>query len=153
MRYLACTFQFKKQGGAGYIVGGYGRDYEAYYENFIYSIVNNTQDSQFCPYQSEYKDRLSKLKEILEKIGLNKRQFESIIDADIYLFGLIYFVVLEDKQIDGGKKDELFDKLEEAVRVCKEGGYGEWHRKTPSALKYLRFRIWKSIEIYGKYLQ
>lgn len=153
VRYLACTFQVKKQGGVGYIVGGYGRDYEAYYEDFIYSVVNDAQDSQFCPYQPEYKDRLSKLKEILEKIGLNKRQFESIIDADFYLFGLVYFVVLEGKQIDGTRKDELFNDLEKAIDECKNNPEtGERHKKTPSALKYLRFRIWKSIAVYENYV-
>ena len=153
VRYLACTFQYKKQGSEGNIVKGYGRNYEAYYEDFIYSIVNDTQNPQFCPYQPEYKDRLSNLKEILEKIGLDKRQFESIIDADIYLFGLVYFVILDGKRIDGSKKDELFTKLDNAIDECKNNpDTGERHRKTPSALKYLRTRIDKSIEVYGKYL-
>lgn len=43
----------------------------------------------------------------------------SIIDADMYLFGVIYTIVFAGKEIDTTKKDELHEKINEKVREYK----------------------------------
>ena len=75
------------------------------------------------------------------------RIFTSIIDADIYLFGLIYYTIVEGKTISITEKIPF--KIKEKVDAFKRNNK---HIKSPSALKYLRSRIQTSINIYKNYL-
>lgn len=100
------------------------------------------------------KNRLQFFDAELKTFGLDKKVFPSIIDADIYMFGLIYYILLKNKQLDATKKENLFNDLNTKINELKENpNTGYLHKKTPSALKYLRQRILESINIYGKYLK
>jgi hypothetical protein len=81
-------------------------------------------------------------------LKLPNQQFTTIIELDIFLFGLIYYILFENKEIDIDEKDALIKELEDASSVFKNN-YA--HSKAPSALKYLKERIDKSIEIAEKY--
>ena len=72
------------------------------------------------------------------------KKFNSIIDADIYLFGLIYYTIANHKRIS--ITEHIFSEIQENVQELKKDNK---HTKSPSALKYLRSRIQTSIDIYG----
>ena len=69
---------------------------------------------------------------------------------DVALFGLVYYVVFEEKNIDFDKKDEISKEIANCVGNYKNEYL---HKKNPSAFKYLRERVSKSIGIYRKYVK
>ena len=153
VRYLALLFQYNKNGYDS-VAKNYGRKLEEYYEKFIDAMINQNNDSDFTAYDDIYKNRLQTFDAELKTFELDKKVFPSIIDADIYMFGLIYFILLKNKQLDETKKENLFNDLNTKINELKENpSTGYLHKKTPSALKYLRQRIFESINIYGKYLK
>ena len=125
---------------------------EDYYETYIYSVVGEKDSPIFGKFtdifaDKDYKFQLDVLNRYIDELGYRKR-YQSIIDLDIYFFGLIYFVVFEKKTLDLTRKDVFIDKLEKAIRIVKNDYY---HTKSPACLKYLHERISKSITIYRTY--
>ena len=78
-----------------------------------------------------------------EKIG----QFTSVIDADYWLFGLIYMILFEGKTSLVGSPDELGAEIQMRVKAVKKK-----HQDRPNQLTHLRQRLNESIEIYKKYV-
>ena len=78
-----------------------------------------------------------------EKIG----QFTSVIDADYWLFGLIYMILFEGKTSLVGFPDELRAEIQMRVKAVKKK-----HQDRPNQLTHLRQRLNESIEIYKKYV-
>ena len=66
----------------------------------------------------------------------------------MYLFGLVYKIVFQNKGIDIDKKTILINELNSRIENFK--GVTN-HLKSPASLKYLRERINDSIEVYNKY--
>ena len=66
----------------------------------------------------------------------------------MYLFGLVYKVVFENKEIDLNKKTELVEELNTKIVDLKRNLA---HTKSPSNLNHLKNRVASSIEIYNKY--
>ncbi|MDB4920047.1 MAG: hypothetical protein JWQ54_2030 [Mucilaginibacter sp.] len=67
----------------------------------------------------------------------------------MYLSGLIYLIVFENKFIDNARRDELKAEIDAKVAQFRRD---EGHKKAPSALKYLKERIDSSVVIYRKYV-
>jgi len=129
----------------------YGRKLEEYYEEYIYSIAGENSSRMFDDFSTifpdnNYNPRFEVLNQSIKSLSTN--QFLSIIDSDMYLFGLIYVIVFENKTIDINRIDSLKQRLTAKIDVFKND-YS--HRKTPSALKYIRARIDESIRIYKNY--
>lgn len=153
VRYLSLLSQYKKDGNSGKVARGYKSQMEKYYEEYIYSVAGENTFSMFADFSvtfpgMEYKARFERLKQTINSLEMPK-QFSSIIDLDIYLFGLICIIVFEDKTIDVSKKGELKQELEDEIQEFK---VDPRHAKSPSALKYLKSRIDTSVEIYKKYV-
>lgn len=152
VRFLALLSQYAKDGNSNRIARGYKQKMETYYEEYIYSVVGENTSllfknfSEIFPDQ-KYKPRFDNLEKIITDLDIPK-QFSSIIDLDIYLLGIIYTTVFEDKKINISKKIQLFEELDAEIAKIKSD---EAHKKAPSALKYLKERINSSIEIYKKY--
>lgn len=72
-----------------------------------------------------------------EKItSLNITQnFPSIINLDVYFFGLIYETAFKNKALDETQIDTLKNRQDNTIREFKEN---ENHKKSPHALKYMR---------------
>lgn len=79
---------------------------------------------------SEYKPRFELLEQTINSLEISK-YFSSIIDMDVYLFGLMYLIVFENKTIDVVEKTErrmlanrigrvelLKKKLQKAEKEC-----------------------------------
>lgn len=152
VRYLSLLSQYKKDGNSGRVARGYKPQMEKYYEEYIYSVVGENASPMFADFpitfpDKEFKTRFERLKQTINLLEIPK-QFPSIIDLDLYLFGLTYTIAFEDKSLDTSKKEDLKKELEDEIKVFKEDLR---HAKAPSALKYLKSRIDASIEIYKKY--
>lgn len=156
IKYLSLLSQYKKDGKVDRLAYGYsdsrGKSLESYYEEYIYSIVNDDATDLFEKFASifperNYQERFNNLKQIIELL-FDTKEFSSIIDLDVYLFGLVYKVVFENKYIDISKKEQLLDELKGVIESLKKD---DSHKKSPGNLKYLKERIKQSIEVYNKY--
>lgn len=154
VRYLSLLFQFHKDTNANRIARGFKLVMESYYERFIYAVVNNTDDGLFARFtdvfpNDDYAPLYARLRETIAAVEIPK-EYTSIIDMDVYLFGLMYVILFEKKTIDDSRKADLKAELERMVRGFKGDSA---HTKAPAALKYLRARITESITIYQRYCQ
>jgi uncharacterized protein with ParB-like and HNH nuclease domain len=150
VRYLSLLFQYCKDNKIYNVAKNYGRHMEEYYEIFIYSSVGKDDSSMFKKISdvftdNEYQATIDILQESIKFLEI--KTFSSIIDADMYLLGLVYEVVFNKKKIDPEKKDRLKNDLDSKTKELKADSS---HAKTPSLLKYLRGRLASSLEIYGK---
>lgn len=135
---------------------------ENYYADYVSYIVNLEQDDRTDKFNKFdfnrtfpnndwlqlYDSLYNSLDSIKVQLGLDaKRQaFTSWVDADYWLFGLIYFVLFERKTIQFEKK--LIDAL---AKVIKEKRDDENYSKNTNRLNNLRNRIQSSIDIYSAY--
>lgn len=135
---------------------------ENYYADYVSYIVNLEQDDRIDKFNKFdfnrtfpnndwlqlYDSLYNSLNSIKVQLGLDaKRQaFTSWVDADYWLFGLIYFVLFERKTIQFEKK--LIDVL---AKVIKEKRDDENYSKNTNRLNNLRNRIQSSIDIYSAY--
>ena len=151
VRYLSLLSQYHKEQRVDNLAKYYGRKLEEYYEEYIYSIAGENSSKMFDDFSTifpdnNYNPRFEVLNQSIKSLSTN--QFLSIIDSDMYLFGLIYVIVFENKTIDINRIDSLKQRLTAKIDVFKND-YS--HRKTPSALKYIRARIDESLRIYKNY--
>lgn len=152
VRYLAMISQFQKN-GLDKIARGYTKTMEIYYENFIYAVVDGKATEEFINLSDkiqdlEYQARMKVLETIVSEMELVKL-FDSIIVADMYMFGLIYHIIFEDKKIECDKYDEYKQKIQDIISSMKAD---KRHYKNPSALKHLKIRIDKSITTCGEFV-
>ena len=135
---------------------------ENYYADYVSYIVNLEQDDRtdkFNKFDFDktfpnndwlqlYDSLYSSLNSIKEQLGLDaKRQaFTSWVDADYWLFGLIYFVLFERKTIQFEEK-----LIGELAKVIKEKRDDDNYSKNTNRLNNLRDRIQSSIDIYSAY--
>lgn len=153
VRFFALLAQYDKDGNANKVARGFATKMESYYEEYIYSVVGEKESDVFKSFLSIFPDgnyqvRFEKLEEAMQELEL-KREYPSIIDVDMFFFGLIYSVLFRDKSIDISKKTELHTEVEAKIGQFKGN---ERHKKAPAALKYLKERIISSIEIYTRYI-
>ncbi len=153
VRFLSLLSQYNKDGNSARIARGYKQKMEKYYEEYIYSVVGEQDSPLFKNFSEifphdEYMDLIDTLGLTLNELDISK-QYSSIIDADVYLFGLIYNIIFLHKTIDVAQADGLKGELEAKIADFKNDVN---HKKAPGALKYLKARIDVSIEIYSKYL-
>lgn len=153
VRFMALLSQYAINDNGNGIARGFKPRMEEYYEEYIYSVVGDRPSTLFKDFNtifpdSEYAGRFDRLDTTIHGLDIPK-PFTSIIETDIYLFGLIYCIVFENKSLDLTKKDELNTRLQISVEECREDA---GHKRAPSALKYLRARIDSSIEIYDQFI-
>ncbi len=156
VRYLALLSQYKKDKTADELGKRFAGKMEKYYEEYIYFTVGEEdsnifiKDSELFKDKKEYKKMYINLKESLKELELFKK-YSSIIDVDITLFGLIYFIVFEKKEIDYTKKESIFKEINKEIEKIRREDTK--HVKNPAAFKYLRYRVKRSIEIYARYVK
>lgn len=160
VRYLAILDSFEKQDyDIKKVAAGKGNRLEQFYEDYVYNIA---EEGDF-----DFDNKISLLDENL-KLDFYPRDFLSIIDADIYMFGLIYFSIFQEKKLNVSKINNLCSKLKNKIEELKKfkiqpgevyDGYiylegydfGYYHQKNPNALKYIRIRLRESLELYKEY--
>ncbi len=151
VRFLSLLSQFRNDKTANNVARSYKQNMEKYYEEYIYSVITDV-DSKYGKFttifpEKKYEVRISNLQEIATTLDIPK-QFASIIDLDMYFFGLVYIVVFENKKITAGTENNLKHEIEGKIEAFKNDPS---HTRAPSNLGHLRARISSSIEIYEKY--
>lgn len=158
VKYLSLLSQYKKDGRTNRLAYGYSgkrgskKNMETYYEEYIYSVVGENTSNLFADFNTifqngDYQSRFDKLKETIDSL-FDKKEFTSIIDLDVYLFGLVYKIVFENKSIDENKKEELLNDLKSKIAEFRDD---KNHKKSPANFNHLKNRIGSSIDIYNKY--
>lgn len=153
VRYLSILSQYKQDGSTGRIARGYKQRMETYYEEYIYSVAGENSSSLFVDFLSifpdkDFKPRFQRLSQAITALEL-PTQFTSIIEIDMYFFGLINSIVFEDTMINESDKEELKQELNDKINEFRAD---DPHAKSPAALKYLKSRIHSSVEIYQKHI-
>ena len=152
VRFFALLSEYKKYGGSEHIARSYKQKMEKYYEEYIYSAINDS-DGKYGKFSTifpgkQYKSRLETLQSTLNQMKIAEK-FSSIIDLDMYFFGLIYNIVFLGKVIEVEKIEMLRGSVDLKITELKKDAQ---HVRAPGHLKYLRLRIDASINIYNKYV-
>lgn len=151
-RYLSLLSAYKKAGRENTIAATYKSRMETYYETYIYTVVNDDDSPIFGKYSDVFPNRdydtdIERLKQMLSELEI-PHEYPSIIDMDVYMFGLIYITMFQKNNVDVTRQEELKRRLEGVISQFKRDAS---HKKSPSAQKHLRARIKKSIMIYSSY--
>ena len=118
VRYLALLSQYYKDNDPNRLARGYNRRMEDYYEKYIYFCIGEENSEMFEIKNDNYESSFANLRRAMSKLDLLK-QYDSIIDVDVALFGLAYYVVFEEKNIDFDKKDEISKEIANCVENYK----------------------------------
>ena len=125
-------------------------------------MVNESKNDNFPVFKNlfpdnNYQGQMKKLTEAIDALRLMDVDLLSIIDMDVYYFGLIYHVFIKKREVEYQQRDSLVNELRQKVaeikHIDREHPGSNFHVKNPAALKYLRMRIRASIEIYRSYLK
>lgn len=163
VRYLSMLSQFDGKNVKNIMVGYSSfASRESYYVDYVSYLLNLEQEDRVDKFnrfdfkqtfgENGWQIRFQKLRETLQKL---KRQinfdskfpdvFRSWVDADYWLFGLIYWVVF--KGIDINIDKELGKDINTRIEYKKDG-----YSRTPNLLKNIRERLAESVSIYKKYI-
>lgn len=150
LRLLALVFDYSKNNDSSKVMKGYKTKSEIYYEIFISDTVNpNSASGMFKKITdviptADIEAKMNALKEEWIKLSM-PHELSSIIDVDMYMLGLIYWVLIKQRQLDDAKIENLKIRLIDKIRQFKRDSS---HTKSPASLKYLRERITASINAY-----
>lgn len=155
VRCLAFLSQYKKQNTESHIaVKCYRQEQlEQWYEDYINAVVEDTDSPRFGKFSTligkeNIPQRMQNLSQYVDALGYAK-QFGSIIEADLYNFGLIYYVVVCGYTL---KEDKYEDLKAGIVAKYDEMKAVDAHRRSPGKVTYLRTRIKESITAYKDYV-
>lgn len=154
VRAMALLSQYKKDLRFNRLAQSYKPRMEKYFEEYIYAVVKDSADSMFVQFSTifpnkDYAPRIAKLQAALLGLEYDQLHFTSIIDADVYMLGLIYNTVLEGKDIDLTKKGEIKNVLQRKITAYK---HDDSHRGSPSLLKHMRSRVEFSVTTINRYV-
>lgn len=169
VRYLSTLSQYVASNNSSSILKYYSAysSRESYFADYVSYILGLDQEDNTDKFNGFdfptifpnhcWKERFDKLKEAVERMkgawGLEvkdgKTAFKSWIDADYWLYGLIYQIVFKGKELNDDL-DQLNSKIRRKIREKKDPRIG--YPKTPNGLTNLRNRIQDSISIYQPYV-
>lgn len=152
-RYLCFMAAYNKTQRVKMVARGYSYDIEPYIINYINSVVSGEYEHLFGKFtdvfaNGDFAPQIESLRRSLTELDVPKT-FSSIINMDVYFFGLVYFTLFKKKAIDTTKKEHLTRDLESVIQSCREHS---GHSNAPAQFQYMRLRIEKSVQTYQKYL-
>lgn len=155
VRYLSLLSEYNKNEKKENVARGVSSSkLERYYEDYINAVVLDSAATRFKQFSSIFQDknyasRMELLKRNIEKVELPK-SFNSIIDLDVYFFGIIYISLFKGLEItaDANKVDTLKRRLQTNIGIFKNNAN---HKKSPAGIGYLRSRLETSVKLYIRY--
>ena len=179
VRYLSILSQyFANHADKNRVLVGYSAfsSRESYYADYVSYILGQGQDEQesrpekFTNFDFAgtfpancWRERFEVLRQTIERIkaniGLNERDsFKTWIDADYWLFGLIYHILFKNRNLKaslsrekrGGGSTTL---QEEIIKIIRSKQRDDNYVRNTNRLGNLRDRLQESCEIYNKYVQ
>ena len=168
VRYLSMLSQYDERTKARKIMVGYSAysSRESFYVDYVSYILGLEQEDRTNKFdrfnisttfgEEGWQPRFERLQHTIEDLKVNMNldtkfpdAFRSWIDADYWLFGLIYWIVFKDKSID--LSTNWTPKLIAAIRKKKRTSNDSYVR-APNMLGHLRTRIERSIELFKKHI-
>lgn len=168
VKYLSTLSQYIGTGDINKVLRGYSAysSRESYYADYVSYIVGLEEDGRKGKFDNfkigdtfphlEWKDRFKIVHTFLEmnknKMGLDEKNeaFKSWIDADYWLYGLLYCVVFKGLVIT--KEDDLITAVTNEI-IEKKTKVGDDYSKNPNRVGNLRDRILRSINLYEHYAE
>lgn len=173
VRYLSTLSQYVGTGKYDKVLMGYSSysSRESYYADYVSYIVGLEQESRQDKFNSfhidvafpnmAWKTRFESVHTFIERnkshLNLDEKStaFTSWIDADYWLFGLLYWVLFYGKSICD--EEILVNTISAEIALKRkpmEGDKeGEDYVKNPNRVLNMRLRMKRSIEIYEKYVR
>lgn len=167
VRYLSIISQYTITENPYDVLVGYSASSsrENFYADYVSYLLGLEQEGRewkfdgFCFEEmfptSCWRERYERLREAIESLRpmfrmaeKNKDAFASWIDADYWLFGLIYSIVFAGKILNEDLTD-LEREINEEISKKKEWDY---YAKSPNRLGNLRDRLGRSIDIIWSYV-
>lgn len=153
VRYMSLLTQYHITQRYSSVAYGYRFKMEKYYEEYIYSVVGETPSEKFGNFEDifphkNYNAEINRLNTYIDLLGL-KRIYSSIINMDMFFMGLIYYVVIQKKELNITDVEDYKRRIQLKIDGYKNDKY---HSKNPAALKYLKMRMEGSINFYRRYL-
>lgn len=153
VRVMSLLSQYKNENRFNRLAQSYKPRMEKFYEEYIYAVVRDSADGMFKQFSTifpgkDYTPRIAKLQNALQGLEYDNLHFTSIIDADVYMFGLIFNTVIEGKDIDLTRKDNLLSSVQHQITTFKND---DSHKSSPSLLKHMRNRVERSVTIFNRY--
>lgn len=153
VRYLCLLSAYAKHQDVRKVARSYGYRMEEYIENYVYSVVEDENEDMFGRFETlfankDYHADMERLNQTLHDLNIPK-EHPSIINLDMYFFGLVYYVLLQHKSVDCTRKEQLKQRLERRINELKAM---DKHAQAPAQLQYMRKRIEESLNIYHSYL-
>lgn len=155
VRYLSLLSEYNKDEKKEKVARGVSSSkMERYYEDYINAVVLDSAATRFKQFSSIFQDknyasRMELLKRNIEKVELPKK-FNSIIDLDVYFFGIIYISLFKGLEItaNANNVDTLKRRLKANIGTFKNNAN---HKKSPAGIGYLRSRLETSVKLYNRY--
>ena len=165
VRYLSILSQYFAKGkNVNKVLVGYSAysSRESYYVDYVSFVIGLEQEHRIDKFDGFsfkkvfandlWSDRFEKIRVVVDgiknKMGLDEKKtaFKGWIDADYWLFGLLYWMLFEGKNVSF--EDSLINSLTDEIVKKKKDGY---YSRNPNRLGNLRERIDASINLYKKY--
>jgi len=152
IRYLSTITQYKKTNNYNNVARGYYNNMELYYSDFIGKMVGQKLSEEDGLYKrlygnNKYEENLSLLLQNMNNLQIPKA-YPSIIDMDLFLYGLLFWTIIDGKTFNMDDKDAIRESLNKSILRIKKD---EAHKRTPNTISRLRDRMKKSINIYRRY--
>lgn len=165
VRYLAMLSQYSASKKVGDVMKGYSAysSRESYYADYVSYILGLDEESHSGKFEgfnfSEklkdcWNERFKQVRETVEKVKplmpLNdKGAFETLYKADVWLLGLLYYILFEGKILV-----EDFTPIKgEIEKFIKEEESDSSFLKNANKIKYVRKRLEGSCKIYSNYVR
>ena len=166
VRYLACLSQYSIHENKNEVMKWYSsyssrESFHADYVSYLMGLDQESNGNKFNEFNMNttfpgncWAQRFETLKaavtELKPNMGLNdKNAFASWIDADYWLFGLIYQIVFKGNTLVDDKAALIASMSREISRKKRDADYS----KSPNRLGNLRDRMESSINLIGRYVQ
>ena len=166
VRYLACLSQYSIHENKNEVMKWYSsyssrESFHADYVSYLMGLDQESNGNKFNEFNMNttfpgncWAQRFEILKdavaELKPNMGLNdKNAFTSWIDADYWLFGLIYQIVFKGQTLVADKAALIESMGKEISRKKRDAVYS----KSPNRLGNLRERMESSINLIGRYVQ
>lgn len=150
LRYIAILSEFHKNNNYKTIAESFGakEKKEAYYSKYILDTIGG-DDSRFrLPniflHNGDITGSINILKQNLVTLKIPQK-YESVIELDLFLFGLIYYSMSLGKVFREENADKVRSLVNKQISIVDKDPR---HKKEPNAWKFVRDRLNRSLRAY-----
>ena len=133
---------------------------DKYYEKYIYTFTGtlDENDEAFAQFgtineifpKGDYQPYIEKLQQYIDELDFHAIDFKSVIELDVYFYGLMFYVLFEKKELDTLRKNNLLKLL---AKYSQKFTDNNEHSKSPNSKTYWFERVERSISIYKNYVR